>query len=65
MADLSQQLVPIGIAVESGAEKIVSMGTRITSIGDLIGKATPCETWLPKGMVRLRSDWIVPPKRML
>ena len=39
------------------------MGTRITSIDELIGKATPVELHgLPKGVVRLRSDWIVPLK---
>ena len=37
------------------SEKI-SMGTRKTSVDDLIGKATPVERHgLPKGMVRLRS----------
>jgi hypothetical protein len=36
-------------------KRIVSMGTRITSIGDLIGKATPIERHgSRKGMVKLR-----------
>ena len=40
--------------VNSLLEKIVSMGTRITSIDDLIGKATPVERrGLPKAVVRL------------
>jgi hypothetical protein len=34
-----------------------------TSIDDLMGKATPVELHgLPKGVVRLRFDWIVPLK---
>jgi hypothetical protein len=47
------------------SEKI-SMGTRKTSVDDLIGKATPVERHgLPKGMVRLRSTGKRSSKTML
>jgi hypothetical protein len=58
-------LVPLGLTRREHP-KIVSMGTRITSIKQFDRESHPVEShWLPKGMVTLRFDWFVPSKRML
>ena len=57
--------ISIGLVLGSVAKKI-SMGTRKTSIDDLIAKATPRrETRAPERDGTATIDWIVPSKRML
>jgi hypothetical protein len=54
--------ISIGLVLRNVVKKI-SMGTLKTSMDDLMGKAAPVERQgSPKGMARLRSDWIVPYK---